>query len=85
MHAQEDLKIRELEKDQSKAAYLEVKARYRQAEERLREIRDRCGLWRGCSSRTMDLLHASLPMLYSIRLQITRRCGIMYRVFVRAA
>ena len=42
MHAQEDLKRREVEKDRSKAAYQEVKARYRQAEENLRVIRDRC-------------------------------------------
>ena len=85
MHTQEDLKIRELEKDRSKAAYQEVKARYRQAEERLREICDRCGPCRGYFSRAWNLLHASLFMLYSIRLQFTCRCGITCREFVRAA
>ena len=67
MHAQEDLKLRELEKDRSKAAYQEVKARYRQAEDRLREIRDRCGVCRGNFSIRVDLSHASPSKLSCMR------------------
>ena len=59
MHAQEDLKRRELEKDRSKMAYQEVKARYRQAEESLRVIRDRCDIRSGDLTRTIDFLYAS--------------------------